>query len=410
LKAIRFHPTIPRYAAGLTLGKLSQSILWSGISCTSYDEVPDLELPGEEWVIIKTRFGGICGSDMSAIHLSGSPYFTPFMSFPHTFGHENVGIIARCGRSVTGFKEGDRVVVEPTLWCRPRGFSDLCRFCQCGEINRCERITQGDISPGMMTGFCRDTGGSWSEFFLAHRSQLYQLPGEIDEENGLMVEPFAVGLHAAINNLPEEHQLILVVGAGTIGLCTTAALRLLNPNSEIHVIARHPFQADAARKLGADRVISASKDRDLYKQVSEITGALLLTPILGKRVLHGGYDQVFECVGNDTSLDDAIRLTRSGGEIILVGVPGISKHVDWSGIFGQELSLKAAYIYNHAENYAGKKWRAFDLVLKFMLEGKIDTSWMVTHKFKLDQYRQALKLQSQRGEHQVIRTAFEFDK
>lgn len=409
MKAVRFHPTIPRYAAGLSLGKLSNSILWSGLSCTSYDEVPDLELPGDEWVIIKTRYGGICGSDMSAIHLSGSPYFTPFMSFPYTFGHENVGRIARLGRNVAGFEGGDRIVVEPTLWCRPRGFPDLCRFCQRGEINRCERITQGDISAGMMTGFCRDTSGSWSEYFLAHQSQLYMLPDEIDDENGLMIEPFAVGLHAVINNLPEEKQLILVVGAGTIGLCTTASLRLLNPNCEIHVLARHQFQAEAALKLGADRVISASKDHDVYEQISDITGAQLLTPILGKRVLHGGYDQVYECVGSDNSLDDSIRLTRSGGEVILVGVPGISKHVDWSGIFGQELTLKAAYIYNHAEDYSGKKWSAFDLVIKFMLEGKVDIGWMVTHKYKLDQYPQALKLQSHRSEHQVIRTVFEFD-
>jgi len=384
MKAIRYNPTIPRYAAGLALSKLSTRFLWSGLSCTTFDDVPELSLPGDDWAVIKTRYGGICGSDMSAIRLHSSPYFSPLTSFPYTFGHENI--------------------VEPTLWCAPRGFEDLCRYCIRGEINRCERITEGALSPGLFTGYCRDTGGSWSEYFLAHKSQLYKVPDQVSDENGLMVEPFAVGLHAALNNFPGDDEAVLLIGAGTIGLCTLAALRVLGSKSEISVLARHPFQAEAAHKLGASRVIPTGHGEDYYAEIAEISGAKLLKPVLGKRLVLGGFDRVFECVGSDRSLDDSFRFTRNGGKVVLVGVPGISKDVDWSAIFASELELKAAYIYNHAENYSGRTWKTFDLALDLMSKGELDLSWMVTHKFALGDYRQALQFQTQRAKNHSIRS------
>ena len=409
MKAIRYNATIPRYAAGLALSKLSTRFLWSGLSCTTFDDVPEPSLPGDDWAVIKTRYGGICGSDMSAILLHSSPYFSPLTSFPFTFGHENIGRIAVAGSAADDWRQGERVIAEPVLWCAPRGFEDLCRYCIRGEINRCERITEGALSPGLFTGYCRDTGGSWSEYFLAHKSQLNKVPDQVSDENGLMVEPFAVGLHAALNNFPGDDEAVLLIGAGTIGLCTLAALRVLGSKSEISVLARHPFQAEAAHKLGASRVIPTGHGEDYYAEIAEITGAKLLKPVLGKRLVLGGFDRVFECVGSDRSLDDSFRFTRNGGKVVLVGVPGISKDVDWSAIFASELELKAAYIYNHAENYSGRTWKTFDLALDLMSKGELDLSWMVTHKFALGDYRQALQFQTQRAKNHSIRSVFSFE-
>ena len=111
----------------------------------------------------------------------------------------------------------------------------------------------------------------------------------------------------------------------------------------------------------------------------------------------------------DRSLDDSLRFTRNGGKVVLVGVPGISKDVDWSAIFASELELKAAYIYNHAENYGDRTWRTFDLALDLMSKGEPDLSWMVTHKFALDDYRQALQFQMHRAENHSIRSVFSFE-
>lgn len=408
MKAIQFNVTIPRYVTGLALSKLYPSALWSGLSCTSYGEIPDPELPGEEWAIVQTQLGGVCGSDTSAIFLKASPYLSVLTSSSFVFGHENVGAIAEVGRQAGGWKAGQRVVVEPTLWCAPRGFTQLCHFCARGEVNRCERVTQGSLSPGLGIGNCRETSGSWAPYFLAHRSQLYAVPEAISPENAVLIEPFAVGLHAALQNFPKDDDKVLIVGAGSIGLCMLAALRGLGSQAEILVLARHAFQAEAAQRLGASHVITSRDTAEVYGEMAELTGGSVKKPIIGKQVLLGGADLTFECVGSSQSLDDALRLTRNGGRMVVVGVPGIAKGVDWSAIFIQELEVKAAYIYHHAEQFGGRQWKTFDLAIDLMATGKVDLGWMVSHKFRLEEYRQALELTHRRGGQRALKIAFEF--
>jgi len=404
MKAIRFNATIPRYAAGLAMGKVRSSLLWSGRSCTYVKDVPEPELIGPDWVRVATRLGGICGSDLSTIHLHTSPYYSALVGFPYTFGHENVGVIDRVGPAVQGWQLGQRVVVEPTLWCRPRGFGDLCEFCARGEINRCVRTTEGSLQPGLFVGNCANTGGSWSPYFLAHQSQLYAVPDSVSDENALMVEPFAVGLHPALLHMPTDDKTVLILGAGSIGLCMLAALRAVGCKSNILVAARYPFQAEAARRLGASEVITG----DIYDEIARRTDAKIRKPLLGKQVMIGGVDLTFECVGSDSALDDALRLTRNGGRVLVVGVPGIAKNVDWTAIFLKELTVQASYIYNHADQYQEKTWRTFDLALHLMASGQVDLGWMVTHRFPLDQYNEALKLHGHKGSSGVIKAVFEF--
>ena len=410
MKAIRFHVTIPRYAAGLALGKLSPRAYTSGLSCTTYEEIPDPRLPGEDWVVLGTRLGGICGSDTSAIYLKASPYFSPLVSSPYTFGHENYAHIAQVGKGVEGWRAGERVVVEPILWCAPRGFTSLCTYCASGEINLCKRVTEGSLAAGWGIGNCRDTYGSWAPYFLAHRSQLYHLPDEISDENALMVEPFAVGLHAALQNFPRDSDIVLIIGAGSIGLCLLAALRALGSQAKILVLARHAFQAEAATRLGASHVIRATRDTGFYAEIAELTGDILKQPIIGKRYLMGGVDLVFECVGNTASLDDALRLTCNGGRVVVVGLPGVVKRMDWSPIFARELEVRGSYVYNHAEQFQGKRWKAFDLAIELLASGKADLGWMVSHKYSLADFKQALRLTQKRGSENVVKIAFEFGK
>lgn len=405
MKSIRFNATIPRYAAGLALGKVLTAQLWSGRSCTFVEDGPIPLLPGPDWVRIKTRLGGICGSDLGVIRLNTSPYYSAITSFPYTFGHENVGVIAEMGPAVTGWQPGERVVVEPLLWCRPRGFEELCEFCSRGEINRCKRTNDGVLAPGLLIGACRDTGGSWSPYFVAHQSQMYRVPEHLSDENALLVEPFAVGLHPALQHLPADDETVLILGAGTIGLATLAALRALGSQAHILVAARYAFQAEAAKRLGASDVIRG----DLYAEIARRTGGAGLKPIIGKQVLTGGVDRTFECVGSDSALDDALRLTRPGGTVVLVGVPGIAKNVDWTSIFLKELRVVAAYTYHRAEQFEGRTWSTFELAIDLMASGKVDLGWMVTHRIKLDEYDRAFKLLGQKGNSGVIKAAFEFD-
>ena len=409
MKAIQFDFTIPRYAIGLALGKLSPKFFWSGISCTDYKEIPAPELLGDDWVVIKTRLGGICGTDMSAVKLTASTYSTTLVSFPFVLGHENIGKISEIGSGVSDWQVGDRVVVEPVLWCTPRGFTDLCKYCAKGEINRCERITEGNLAPGFQTGICKDTGGSWSPYFLAHQSQLYRVPDNISDENALMIEPFAIALHAVLQNLPKDDDQVLIIGAGTIGLGIIAALRALGSQSEIIVLGRYGFQADAARKLGASRVILGSRNNGFYNEIAQLSEGVVKHPIIGKPLVIGGVDTTFECVGSSGTLDDAMRLTRNGGRVIMVGEAGVVKGLDWTSIFTQELEVRASYLYNHVEEINGKQWKAFDLAIDLMANGRVDLGWMVTHQYYLEDYKQAFVLTTRKSEHQSIKIAFKFD-
>ncbi len=407
MKAVQFNFNIPRYAVGLALGRWFPSILWSGLSCTGMHEVKEPNLLGPDWVKVKTILAGVCGSDLGAIHLKTSPYYTPFSSFPFTFGHENVGTLVELGKDVKGWNLGQRVVVEPTLWCEPRGFAkeDWCEFCKRGEINLCQRYALGELAPGILIGTNRDTGGSWSAYFLAHKSQLYAVPESVNNENALMVEPFSCSLHAALFDFPHDDEKILILGAGTIGLLTLAALRSLGCKAQIWVSARYDFQAEAARRLGASEVLRGG---DLYEQTAKAMNAKVLKPAIGKRVVVGGFDRVYECVGNDQTLDDANRLARSHGKVVVVGVPSIAKGVDWTAIYSQELQVQAVDRGSHVENVQGKKWKAFDLALDLMKSGKVDLGWMVSRKYGLQDYKVVLNDLVRKGSQEIIKAAFEF--
>ena len=407
MKAIQFNAAIPRYALGLALGKIYQPILWSGLSCVQYLDVPEPRLPNDEWVKIKTRLGGVCGSDNHLLHLHNSPSASAVTSFPFTIGHENVGTISEIGTRVAGFKVGDRVVIEPTLWCKPRGFAEPCEFCARGDIQLCERVTEGSISAGLLTGSCRDTGGSWSSYYLAHESQIYRVPDAVSDENALLVEPFATSMHAVLADPPRDDQTVLVFGAGVIGLGIIAAIRALDIKSRIIVIARHGIQKELAKKFGADEIIASSRDGSHFAAFAQAVKGKLFKPILGKPVLVGGADFVYECVGNADSIDDSLRFARAHGVVVLAGLAAVPNGVDWTPIWMKELDLKGTYTYGY-DTWQDKRWRTFDLVLDLMARGKADLSPMITHKFPLNEYARAFDVVNKRSREKSVKVVFEF--
>jgi len=344
---------------------------------------------------------------MNLISLDFSPAVLPFTSFPVTLGHENVGTIVEVGREVEGFAPGDRIVADPLLPCAPRGIEPACEFCQRGDFSLCRNFAQGDLAPGPGIGFCRDTGGSWSPYFVAHQSQLFRVPENVSDENALMAEPLSVALHSVMRNFPEDKDTVLVLGAGTAGLCTVAALRALGSGARIIVVAKYPFQGEMARRFGADELIYLRRG-DLFRAVAEATGAKVYKPILGKRVLVGGADIVYECVGSESSIDDSLRFARSGGIVVLMGMAFILKRVDWTPIWFNELTIRGS-VWGSTETFQGRRVRTMQLALEWMAEGKLDLSPLVTHRFGLDDYKRALAVTANKGRYQVIKSLFVFD-
>lgn len=407
MRAIRFEKSIPRYVITRVIGRFDPAMYWGPLALLQYRDVPEPQLPGAEWVKVRTRYGGICGSDMNAIFLKDSPTLTPLVSFPFTLGHENVGKIEELGSEVVGFSVDQRVVIDPLLPCKTRGIEPGCTYCQRGEYSLCQNFAEGNLSAGLSIGHCRDTGGSWSQLFVAHKSQIFPLPDSVSDENALLTDAFCTALHPVMRNFPDDNDQVLIMGAGVIGLCTILALRILGSGCKISVVAKYPFQAEKATEYGADEVFLLHKE-NIYRSITETSGGNVYQPVFGKPLPVGGAQLVYECVGSARSIDDSLRLTRSAGTVVLVGLASVPKGVDWTPIWLNELKVQGS-CWCSTETFKGEKIRTYQLALDWMSAGKLNLDEMLTHHFKLVDYKDALRQTSQRGRQRMIKSAFHFD-
>jgi threonine dehydrogenase-like Zn-dependent dehydrogenase len=387
VQAVVANVTIPRYLITRAAGRVWRSAFWSSLSPIGLREIPEPPLPGPEWMRVRVDLAGVCGSDLHLVLLETSPAASVYSSMPFVVGHENVGTVVDAG-AAAGFAPGTRVVVEPLLPCVTRGFSEPCAACARGDYNLCARFAEGSLPPGIGHGACRGVGGAWSEIMLAHRSRVVPVPDGMPDEQAVMVEPLAVAVHAVLRFVPPGAEAVLVIGAGTIGLASVAALRALRPASRVIVLARHAHQADLARSLGAALVIPTS-DTTAYRQIARLTGSRLLRPLVGPPVLTGGADATLECVGSSRSIDDALRLTRAAGVVVLVGLAAVPHGVDWTPVWLRELTIRGSAYYAE-EEVDGRRVRAIDVAMDLLSSYRIDLAPLVTHRFSLTDYRTAV--------------------
>jgi threonine dehydrogenase-like Zn-dependent dehydrogenase len=327
-------------------------------------------------------------------------------SFPFTFGHEIVGRVSEVGEGVTGVGVGDRVVIEPALHCTVRGIDPVCSACSEGRTGNCVNVASGTISPGVQTGYCRDTGGGWSGGLVAHEVQLQRVPDDLSDEAAVLAEPLSCALHAVLRfrESGEKGTQLFLLGAGTMGLLTLAALRGLDVSARITVLAKHQLQQELARALGADEIVPATSGS--FAELCRQVGATRHQAEIGAPTVLGGFDAVFDCVGSPRSLDEALRLTRARGTTILVGMPAIPKTVDWTTIWFKELQVLGAYAYG-LETVAGERIRTFDLALQLLRGRLANLTKLVTHKFPLTDYKRAIQTALFTGPSRSIKTVFD---
>jgi len=400
--AIQYVKSIPRWLLLKTLGRTFTSLATSPLGVMQQREVPEPRLPNLHWVRIRPILSGICGSDLASITAEGSPFFAPLTSFPFTFGHEVVGRVEEVGSEVQGVRVGERVVIEPALHCGVRGIDPPCTPCQEGLYGNCVNVTAGDISPGIQTGYCRDTGGGWSTSLVAHQVQLHRVPETLTDEEAVLAEPFACALHAALAP-PALEGNVLVLGCGTMGLLTIAALKATRPGVSVVAVAKHSHQQKLASELGADVIVPAG--RNALKELCRISGASQHQAEIGPPTILGGFPAVFDCVGSPRSLDESLRLTRSQGHTMLVGMPAIPRTVDWTTIWYKELHVRGAYAYGQ-ENLPGGRERTFGLALRLMEQRRVNLGRLVTHRFPLAEYRQAVRTALLTGPFGSVKTVF----
>ena len=398
MKAITFAAPIPTYLVTLAAGSLSPRLLVGPHACTRFGDVEEPRLPGERWVRVRTRLGGICGSDLAVVALRASPATSPFSSFPFVIGHENVGVVDEVGAGVRACARGDRVVVNPLLSCGPRGIDPACVACAAGHPSRCDHFTDGALPPGMLIGTTRGVGGSWGECFVAHESQVLPVPPQVSDEEAVLVEPLACAVHAVRASLPAAGDRVLIVGAGSLGLLTLAALRALAPDAAVTVLARYPFQREHAERLGASRVVMGRGGNTA--ELAEAAGARLLETLIGPPASVGGFAGTFVCVTGARAMGDAMRFTRAGGTVVLLGNAVRLDGLDWTPLWLKELTLRGSLTYGV---HPGAGHDAFGEALELIANGSGRLRPLVTHTFPLADYAGALRVAMDKGQSQSVK-------
>ncbi|MEJ3744482.1 zinc-binding dehydrogenase [Actinomycetes bacterium KLBMP 9797] len=289
--------------------------------------------PDQEWTRVRPLLSGICGSDLGLLTGRNSPYLSALVSMPFTPGHEVVGVTLD---DLPDLPKGSRVVLDPVLGCVPRGL-EPCAGCATDRHSRCDHITAGRVSAALQTGFCGDTGGGWGRMFVAHASQLHTVPDTVDDERAVLVEPLACAIHTVRRIPVPDGASVLVVGAGTVGLLTTLALREYTKAGPIYVVARYGHQRERAREAGATEVLSSDR---AARALRRATGGFLARPERAPEFLLGGTDLAFECTGG-SGLDTALRVVRAGGTVVMSGMPNAG--ADLTPVWFRELNLVGAY-------------------------------------------------------------------
>ncbi|SDE31424.1 Threonine dehydrogenase [Nocardioides lianchengensis] len=388
--ALEMFRSLPRTVAGKAVGSRLPGIL-SGYAAPLRlvtIDAPVVDRPG--WARLKTRLSGICGSDLGMLSGQTSLYFSALVSLPFVPGHE---VVAELLEDCEDLPAGTRVVVDPVLTCAARGV-EPCDGCAAGATNRCSRITVGDVSAGLQTGFCHDTGGGWGQQLTAHRSQLHVVPEGYSDEQAILIEPMACAVHTALRAGVRPGDRVLVSGAGSVGLFATFALRELTGAGEIIVVAKHGHQRELALALGATEVVAP---REVLRRVRRSTGAFQLKPEFSSPYLLGGVDVAVDAVGSKQSLETALQATRAGGRVVLSGMPAPA---DLSAAWFRELEIVGTYASAHADD-------AFAKATELVAHDAVTQLSKSVASYPLHRWREALDHAHSTGRLGTVKVAFD---
>jgi threonine dehydrogenase-like Zn-dependent dehydrogenase len=386
MRAIYIDKNIPKGLLVKVLKPIWPGVVFSPLSISRYEDLPEPDLPGPRWVRVENKQCGICASDLSLLFVDAEPSIAPIAlpGYQRLYlGHEVLGVVKEVGPEVMRVKVGDRVIMDTRFQgatCLSQEIDPPCSHCAEGNYTRCENASAG-IGP-------RGIGGGWGDGFTAHETEIYPVPDDLTDDQAMMIEPISTGLRAVLRRTPGPGQRALILGSGIVGLNTLQCLRAVSSDCHITVVARHRHQSEMARRMGADEVVT---DEDGYQATARITGAKLYEGMFGNRMLLGGFDVVYDCVGSAKTLEDSLRWARAGGAVILVGVKLAPLKLDLNPIWHQEVDLIGIYAHG-AEPWEGELRPTYDLVIELMRQGKLTADDLITHRFPISQWPQAVNV------------------
>jgi threonine dehydrogenase-like Zn-dependent dehydrogenase len=363
------------------------------------------------WVMAKTRLTGICGSDAKQVFGDFGDDYTDsalngHFTFPTVLGHEVVAEIAEVGDGVTSLEVGQRVVLNPWLSCVPRGIEPLCGACRDGDYSLCWHFLDGPLAAGIHTGTSKDAPGGFAEYLPAHESMWIPVPNGISDEVAVLGDPFAVSLHSVTRNPPPPGGKVLVYGGGALGATATAILRALHPDVEVMVVARFPAQTALARRLGAT-VVGPYPVEQLLETAAAWSGGVLQRVDGALPMAHpGGIDVVYDTVGTGETAEIGVRLLKARGTMVKSGVHAPERW-EWSPLYFKEISWVGSNAFG-VEEVDGVRRHGIAHYLRLVEDGRIDMTGMLTHTFRLDQWREAFIALATQAESGAIKVAFDF--
>lgn len=381
MKALYFENRLPKILMLKVAQTFSRYAALGPFSPLRYDDVPEPRLPGPQWLKVRNLSCGLCGTDVHFMFMDMDPGCFPAATpgvRKRFLGHETVAEVIEVGAQVDTVAVGDRVTMRID-WpsCYQMEIEPPCRQCAAGYYMLCENL-------GLREAAIEDRGGGFSPYMVMHRTQPHRIPEGLSNDAAVLIEPTASAFHGVMKHPPADGDNVLVVGGGTIGLLTVALLKHRYPETRVHCLVRYPFQARVAAKYGAHVIDDGS---GLYSRMAQITGARYAKGYFGNEILLGGFDVIYDTVGTDRSLQDAVRWVRGRGTVVLVGINFKPGKIDYSPIWCQEVNVVG--INCHATEEDGRT--SFEAAVALLGENYVDPGDIITHRFPMDAYQEAVK-------------------
>ena len=319
-----------------------------GIGKMGYTRRP-IPTPKADEVLVKLEYVGICGSDMHYYETGAIGDYV--VEPPFVLGHEPGGTVVEVGSNVKHLKVGDRVALEPGKTC------GRCEFCRQGKYNLCPDVVFFATPP---------VDGVFQEY-VAHEAALcFKLPDNVSTLEGALIEPLAVGFHAANQGGAHAGQTAVVMGAGCIGLVSMMALKAQGV-SRVYVVDVMAKRLEKALELGADGVING-KEEDAVEAVRRLTGG-------------AGCDLVIETAGTEITTRQAVHMTKKGSTIVLVGYSKSGEiTLPMSLALDKELTFKTVFRYRHI----------YPMAIDAVAAGRVNLKGIVTDIFDFEDIQNAM--------------------
>ena len=309
----------------------------------------DVPQPEPDEAQVQTVLGGVCGSDT---HAAAGEH--PFVPLPYHPGHEVVGVVRAVGADVQDVRVGQRVTVEPTLPCWH------CKMCTTGRSNLCENL--------VFFGCGYDQGG-FADFFTIPANRLHVVPDEIDDLSAALIEPLSTPVHAARLAGDLQGRKVVILGCGTIGLLTLAAVRHFGAETVV-MTDMLESKRTLAERLGADHTVDAGS----ATVVQDVRTAL------GESA-----DVVFDCVANRFTVPQAISMALKAGTVMVVGVPAGDVTIPLALVQDQQVRVQGSATYTAVD---------FATSIEMIAAGEVRSTDFITAQYPLDQTAEAFAASS----------------